>query len=212
VGVSIMDKKISSLITSRRQFLTNIIPVGGLFCFGCSNLLALSKFQEKAETEKHKFQQNSNMTFEQVFKFAYSGYISLMQIMLNDTGKDKFTEMLKKAASESAALSAEQLIKSLPKNDLAAFISSSDPLYNNALTYEVVEQTDKAFEIKVTECLWAKTFREAGEPNAVDIGYCSICYTDYAFAQAFNPKLKMLRDKTLMQGHDCCNHRWIFEA
>ena len=207
-----MDKKISSLITSRRQFLTNIIPAGGLFCFGCSNLLALPKFQEKAETEKHKFQQNSNMTFEQVFKFSYSGYISLMQMMLHDMGKDKFTEMLKKAASESAALGAEQLIKSLPKNDLAAFISLPNDLYNNALTYEVVEQTDKAFEIKVTECLWAKTFREAREPNAVDIGYASICYTDYAFAQAFNPKLKMLRDKTLMQGHDCCNHRWIFEA
>ncbi len=208
-----MDKKISSLATSRRQFLTNIIPAGGLFCFGCSNLMALSKFQEKAETEKHKFQQNTNMTFEQVFQFSYQGYISIMQIMLNDMGKDKFTEMLKKAASESAALSAEQLIKSLSKNDFAAFISLlTDPLYKNTITYEVVEQTDKAFEIKVIECLWAKTFREAREPNAVDIGYASVCHTDYAFAQAFNPKIKMLRDKTLMQGHAYCNHRWILEA
>jgi hypothetical protein len=208
-----MDKKISSLATSRRQFLTNIIPAGGLFCFGCSNLLALSKFQEKAETEKHKFQHNSNMTFEQVFKFSYQGYISIMQIMLNDMGKDRFIEMLKKAASESVALGVEQLIKSLPKNDLAAFIKLlDDPFYKNTLTYEVVDQTDKAFEIKVTECLWAKMFREAREPNAVDIGYASVCHLDYAFARAFNPKLKMLRDKTLMQGHDCCNHRWILEA
>jgi hypothetical protein len=208
-----MDKKISSFITSRRQFLSNIIPAGSLFCFGCSNLLALSKFQEKAEIEKHKFQQNANMTFEQVFRFAYSGYISLMQIMLHDMGKDKFIEMLKRAASESAALGAEQLVKSLPKNDLAAFIKLLDnPLYHNVLTYEVVEQTDNAFEIKVTECLWAKTFREAKQPNAVDIGYASMCHSDYAIAQAFNPKLKMLRDKTLMQGHDCCNHRWILEA
>jgi len=31
-------------------------------------------------------------------------------------------------------------------------------------------------------------------------------------ASAFNPKLKMIRSKTLMQGHDCCNHRYVVEG
>jgi hypothetical protein len=25
----------------------------------------------------------------------------------------------------------------------------------------------------------------------------------------FNPDIKMVRDKILMQGHDCCNHRYL---
>lgn len=40
------------------------------------------------------------------------------------------------------------------------------------------------------------------------IGYSAHCFSDFAGASAFNPKLKLVRTKTLMRGHDCCNHRW----
>jgi hypothetical protein len=63
--------------------------------------------------------------------------------------------------------------------------------------------------MKVTECLWAKTFREA---DAADIGYRCICRADYVTAKAFNPKLELVRDKTLMQGHACCNHRYVMQV
>ena len=43
------------------------------------------------------------------------------------------------------------------------------------------------------------------------IGHAHVCYGDYAWARGFNPKIKMVRDKTLMQGHEYCNHRYIFE-
>jgi hypothetical protein len=81
--------------------------------------------------------------------------------------------------------------------------------YKNTLTKTIVEDTEKAFELKVTECIWAKTFLDAGAGN---IGYASVCYGDYSWPQGFNPKIKMIRDKTLMQGHDCCNHRYILES
>jgi len=68
-----------------------------------------------------------------------------------------------------------------------------------------VEDSETAHEIRVTECLWAKTFREAG---AAAIGYAVVCHGDYAECQAFNPHIRMIRTKTLMQGDDCCNHRW----
>jgi hypothetical protein len=28
--------------------------------------------------------------------------------------------------------------------------------------------------------------------------------------KGFNPKIKLVRDKTLMQGHEYCNHRYIW--
>jgi hypothetical protein len=73
----------------------------------------------------------------------------------------------------------------------------------------MVEDTERAAEMKVTECLWAKTFRDAG---AGDIGYALMCHGDFATAPAFNAKMKMTRTKTLMQGHDCCNPRWTLQA
>ena len=77
------------------------------------------------------------------------------------------------------------------------------------LTLEIVEDTPQAVEVKVTECLWAKTFREMG---AAEIGYSLICYRDYADCQGFNPSITMIRSKTLMQGDDYCNHRFVWEG
>ena len=72
---------------------------------------------------------------------------------------------------------------------------------------EIVENMDTAYELKVTECIWASTFLAA---KAGDIGYASVCIGDYTWAEGFNPKIKLVRDKTLMQGHDICNHRYIW--
>ena len=94
-------------------------------------------------------------------------------------------------------------------HDLQAYVAQfkHNEMFKKVLTAEIVEDTDQAFEMKVTECLSASTFlaKEAG-----DIGYAFVCWGDYAWAEGFNPKIKLVRDKTLMQGHACCNHRYIW--
>jgi len=74
---------------------------------------------------------------------------------------------------------------------------------------EIVEDSQYAFEMKITECLTEIVFREA---NAPDLGYACVCHADFGFPVGINPKLKLIRTKTLMQGHDCCNHRYVWEA
>jgi hypothetical protein len=85
----------------------------------------------------------------------------------------------------------------------------SSPFYSHVLTYTIVEDTEKVFEKRITECLFAKTFREA---DASDIGYATQCYGDYGRAEGFNPKIRLTLTKTLMQGDDYCNHRWVWEG
>ena len=210
-----MDMKDASGTSTRRRFLTNALPAGTLLCLGCPALSALGVSQANAQapSPKHKFAEDSKMSFEDVYKFAYkNGFIPLLKTLANDIGQDKFIAMLKKASSEGAERGAKEETKNLPKRDLATFLAGfkADPYFwKHVLTYEFVEETEKAAEIKVTECLWAKTFREA---DAADIGYATICHGDYAAATAFNPKMKMIRTKTLMQGNDCCNHRWVVEG
>ncbi|MFZ1947881.1 MAG: L-2-amino-thiazoline-4-carboxylic acid hydrolase [bacterium] len=67
--------------------------------------------------------------------------------------------------------------------------------------------TPQAFAIKVTECLWAKTFRDLA---AGELGYLLICHPDYAYCEGFNPRIAMSRSMTLMEGDNCCNHRWVW--
>lgn len=207
--------KNSTFISTRRHFLKSVIPAGTLFCLGCNNLLALPGLEGRQEnpSKKHKFLEDSGMSFKEVYDFAFKNHsIPLLQNLEKEIGKDKFIEMLKEVSSEAARQNAQNQAKSLPKNDFAAFTAWSRDLnrfWKHVLTFDVVEDTDEAFEVKITECLWAKTFREM---DAGDLGYATICHGDYAYAQGFNPKIRMIRTKTLMQGHDFCNHRYIWEA
>jgi hypothetical protein len=211
-----MDKKILSDSLNRRRFLTNVLPSGEMLCIGSDNLLDTSRVhkKQKVSTVKQKFSKKSNMSFEEVFQFKYTPYISTLQRLANIIGKDKFIKMLREASAEVAEQRVKNIIRNLPKNDFDTYIKTMifTPLFKNTLSMEIVEKTDKVLEIKITECLWANTIRELKEPDAVDIGYALVCYPEIATTEAFNPKLKVIRTKTLMQGHDCCNSRIVWKG
>lgn len=213
MGNRTMKKKSHPVITNRRQFLKSILPAGTVLCFGCSGLFALPQTQEKskAAVKKDKFLEDSGMSFQDVFAFTFLNYyIPIMKKMAEEQGKELFLEKLKKAVSDAAVENMRNMVKSFPKRDLAmmAIFTKTNPLFQRAMSYEFVEETKNSFEIKVSRCLWAETFRQA---NAAELGYITICHADYPMTTAFNPKIKMIRTKTLMQGHDCCNHRYVTE-
>jgi hypothetical protein len=196
---------------NRRQFCGKMFSAGSVLCIGCSNLHAFSNLEENPfrSQEDHKFRKKSEMTYEEVFKFAFQRtFIPFMRVLVENVGLD----ILKESTSKAVEIEIKKRLKKLPNNDLATFTSffkNRSALWENSLTFQIVDDTETAFEVKVTECLWAKTFRDV---NAEDIGYSWICFPDYAWAKAFNPKMRMIRDKTLMQGHDFCNHRYVIEA
>jgi hypothetical protein len=106
---------------------------------------------------------------------------------------------------------ADQL-KTLPSREFPTFkqfFKNPNPFTANTWTMEIVEDSEEVLEMKFSECLWAKTFKDA---KAADIGFKLICLGDYVTAEAFNPKIKLIRDKTLMQGHECCNHKYVLTA
>jgi predicted hydrocarbon binding protein len=203
----------SALNPTRREFLASVLPAGALTCLGCTKLCGLFQSAHAQEPEQHKFLADSGMSYAEVFGFAFANYyIPTMHGLRAQIGKDDFIAMLKEASAEAGRRGGEYQARSVPSNDLATFkawATDPDPLSQHALSWEIVEDTDNAFEVKISECLWAKTFREA---EAADIGYAGICHGDFAWAPAYNPKLRMERTKTLMQGHDCCNHRWLWEG
>lgn len=210
-----MIVKPSNLASSRREFLLNVLPAGALLGLGCGHLLSPTAGQEeqKAAEKTHKFLADSGMSFQEVFLFAYGGFAGLMKSLGREIGKDKLIEMIKNVSDESAKQVAQRLSEEGRQIDFATFRARrrtrSSRFGDHTVTSAIIEDTDKAFEIKITECLWAKTFRDLG---AADIGYADVCYGDFAMAGVSNPRIKLIRTKTLMQGHDCCNHRYVCEG
>lgn len=201
--------------TGRRDFLLRVLPAGTFLCLGCRGLSALAAAQEKAAPaeKKHKFLEDSGMSFQDIFAFTFKHYyIPMFQSLAPYFKGGDFIDVLKRAVDDLVVKEGQAAAKKRAKNDFATFKAearTSDRFWDHVLTLNIVEDTDKAIEFRVTECLWAKTFREA---VAADIGYATICYPDYASARAFNPKLELVRTKTLMQGDDHCNHRWVWQG
>lgn len=203
----------SSFIPGRRKFFLDILPAGALLCFGWDNLLTSAQHEEKRKVlaKKHKFLEDSGMSFKEVYAFAFEGHlIPLMRNLEKDIGEKELIQALKKASSEASAQMMKKRTESLSRRDFEgfkAFIRIEDPILEHVLTHEVVRETENVIEVRVTECLWAKTFREA---DAADIGYAALCYGDYAAAHAFNPEIRLIRTETLMQGNDCCKFRYVW--
>jgi hypothetical protein len=211
-----MDTKTILSSSSRRQFLRHSIPLGTFLCLGTQNLWTAFQSQAKDEnsSSQHKFLEDSEMSFKALFRFTFQNYyIPCLERLAAEFGRDKLIEMLKRLNSDAVARRQKESIKDLPNNDFKTFLARSKSGMNrfvkHVLTWEDGEQTSKSVRTKFTECLWATTFREV---DASDIGYAAICYPDYAAASAFNPKIKLIRPTTLMEGHDCCDFQYVWEG
>ncbi len=209
-----MDVKGVSGVPDRRQLILQMLPAGAFACLVCRNALAAAGQAEgTAPPAKDKYQAPCEMSWEELFQFAYAyDFIPAMKAMGAEIGRKRLVDMLDRAYSAAAVERVREQLKKSPKNDLAAWTAdmrNQPPMYKNTLSMKLVEDTPTAVEAQVTECLWAKTFCEA---NASDIGYTCLCHAEFAAIQAFNPKIKLTFTKTLMQGHDCCNPRYVMEA
>jgi hypothetical protein len=207
--------KQSNLASSRRDFLFNVLPAGTLLCLGCESMSALTVGQEaqKSGEKKHKFMEDSGMSFQEVFEFAFINFIITMESFARQMGRDKLLEMLRKESEDAMRLDAQKMVEQLGKNDFATYKAmykeKRDRFWEHVETKVITEESDTVIASKITECLWAKTFRDAGAP---DIGYAWACHGDFAYDQAFNPKLRLIRDKTLMNGDEYCNPRRVWEG
>ena len=211
-----LDQK-GSFDLGRRRFISQVLPACSLVCLGAgSNLLGFSPSPGKAfQKAKHKFDNEFPMklTNRQFMTFMYSrDYIPLLKFLADEFGKERLIELLKEHTAEKSLGVGKMMAGRAGGNDFATLkkvFSPDGPTFKDTLSFTITEDTEKAYEIKVTECISASVFLKA---KAGDFGWATVCYGDYAMATGFNPQIKMVRDKTLMQGHDCCNHRYLLEV
>lgn len=199
--------------TSRRTFITKIAPTCALTCLAGKTLFGMvqTKPQQKA-THKFDLPMELTLTNRQYAMATSRGKIGLIKTMLKELGEEKAIEIIKTDTRESAFTLGQNQAKSAKKNDFYTYVDMfRDPeKFKNMLTMEIIEDSEKTFELKVTECLVAEPYIKAGLGG--EVGFAALCYMDYFWPKGFNEKIKLVRDKTLMQGYNCCNHRYIWEG
>lgn len=123
-------------------------------------------------------------------------------------------EVAKKTVSESVRRSAieqaRQFAAAAPGgSSLKAFVDVM-PLWTKggALEIDIKEQTDTTFTFNVTRCRYAETYKAMG---LGEIGALLSCNRDGAFCEGYDPKLKLERTQTIMQGASHCDFKYTYE-
>jgi hypothetical protein len=78
----------------------------------------------------------------------------------------------------------------------------------DALVCDILEQTDHRLNFNVIRCRFAEMYERLG---IVQYGYCLSCNRDESLINAFNPRMKLVRTQTIMQGAKICDFRIIVE-
>ena len=163
--------------------------------------------------EVHKFDKKMDreISNRQLAQAMNRGVTQMIRTLRKEMDDGEVIRLLNLNSDEIGRQQGKAHAQSVPDTSFENFVSVFRQMASgDSLTGEVVEDSEKVFEMRVTECLSATVFQEAG--LAGKIGHAAVCNMDYTWPPAFNSEFKMERTKTLMQGHDCCNHRYIDTA
>jgi hypothetical protein len=73
---------------------------------------------------------------------------------------------------------------------------------------DVLEQTPTTYFFNVTRCPYYEKYRELG---LAEFGLGFSCCRDEPFARGFNPQLRLVRTKTIMEGAEHCDFRYYLD-
>jgi hypothetical protein len=207
-----MEKQ-NSLKSSRRQFITKIMPAFAPACISGEGVFALARaaFTQKVQQSKHLFDTEIPLTIRQFYARIGRNEIVLFNTFAEAFGKEKVIALLKEQTYKRAKRNGERFRQRMGTNDFETFKTrfiGPNSYTETLIVAEIIENSKKVLELKATECVIAEAYLKA---NAGEFGYAYNCWGDHCWQDGYNKKIKLIRDKTLMQGHDCCNFRYIWD-
>jgi hypothetical protein len=197
----------------RRVFVTRLVPACSLACLGAVPLAAIDghQTQEPAQpSDVHKFDSELSQTtsIRKNVTLQYRSLIGFIKTLQSQMDEKELVRLLNLYSADVGREVGRRQAQTAKDTSFQSFVSTfRPPNYSSSLTHTIVTDTERVFELRVTECVWASVFRDAGLGGA--IGHAAVCNMDCYWPTAFNPSFAMERDKTLMQGNDHCNHRYI---
>jgi predicted hydrocarbon binding protein len=130
----------------------------------------------------------------------------LIKAFMEEVGRERALEIAQQVIVSLAREGGEMLREFAKGNSLEDFargmvLWSQD----DAVTSDLLELTPEKISMNVTRCRYAETYEELG---MADLGFTLSCARDFALVEGFNPKIKLERTQTIMEGADHCDFRF----
>jgi hypothetical protein len=132
-------------------------------------------------------------------------YLTLKESHGEEVAKKTIAESVRRSAIEQARAFAA----AAPGGTSLKAFQDVMPLWTKggALEIEVKEQGPETFTFNVVRCRYAETYKAMG---LGEIGHLLSCNRDGAFCEGYDPKLKLERTQTIMQGASHCDFKYTY--
>jgi predicted ArsR family transcriptional regulator len=136
--------------------------------------------------------------------------VPLVRALQAELGEEQANAIVRKALGELYRKYGEKWWQAQGACTLGDGIASAFEMFasGDALRYEVVKQAPDAFELNVTECRYARFYKEIGAP---ELGFLLTCSADFAMAKGFGADVQLTRTHTIMQGASHCDFRYALK-
>ncbi len=125
-------------------------------------------------------------------------------------GKDNAKQLVAESVRRSSVKQAAQFAAQAEGGtSLQSFIDiQSNWTAENALEIDPIYRDESRFEFNVTRCRYAEMYKAMG---LGEIGGLLSCNRDGSFCEGYDPKLKLTRTQTIMEGATHCDFRYRYE-
>jgi len=134
----------------------------------------------------------------------------LLTTLAAEFDRERVWEITRKVIKKVALQQGAQLANSVEKNDLEHFAEIQETWKkDNAILTEVLELSKKKFSFNVFRCRYAEMYQHLGVP---ELGKMLSCDRDFALIEGYNPKIRLTRTQTIMEGADICDFCFEVQA
>ncbi|HAF96692.1 MAG TPA: hypothetical protein DCG50_11695 [Elusimicrobia bacterium] len=125
-------------------------------------------------------------------------------------GKDEALAILKEVNQQEAFQRGQNMMRTEGENGMEELVKDVASWGVGGIwKMDVLEQTSTTYFFNVFRCPYYEKYRELGLD---EFGVELSCCRDEPFARGFNPRLELVRTKTIMEGADCCDFRYYLHS
>jgi len=131
----------------------------------------------------------------------------LLEAFVAELGEERALAVAREVYSGLAGAAGEAAAKRFGRGGLSGLARAARELWSadGALEIEFLEESEERLFFNVTRCRYAEAYEELGIRR---LGTCLSCSRDAAFAQGFDPAIRMERTQTIMEGAAFCDFRF----
>jgi hypothetical protein len=157
----------------------------------------------KALMAKHKVEEGSGEA--EATKVDLKNHFQLLaniyQMLEKQYGKIRTDEIIRDVLLEGGNAYFRGFTRLSPGEKLGEFVEIYKEFERNNIIFDVIEATDKRFEIEIKRCLVFEAFNELGIP-ALTQWMCDIAFNYFS---QYHPQMTYEKDRMIARGADSCH-------